>query len=67
LIKDKININGKAIGSVKNQFIYAVSRLNGKSLQLAFTFITVNRDAFDTSATRILNYINSIFSDRYKA
>jgi hypothetical protein len=41
--------------------------LEGKGLQLALTFITVNRDAPDASATRLLDYLDSIFGDRHKA
>src|SRR5271163_3788646 len=67
LIRDKVDIDGEAIGSARNQFIYVASRLEGKGLQLALTFITVNRDASDASATRMLDYMNSIFGDRHKA
>jgi hypothetical protein len=63
---DKININEKIINFVKNQFIYITSHLKGKRLQLTFIFITVNRDAFNIFATHLLNYLNSIFGDRYK-
>jgi hypothetical protein len=66
LIRDKVDVNGEAIGSVRNQFLYVASRLEGKRLQLALIFITVNKDAFDAFATRLLNYLNSIFGDRYK-
>jgi hypothetical protein len=67
LIKNKINVDGKTINSVKNQFLYVASHLEGKRLQLALIFITINKDIFDASATRLLNYLNSIFDDRYKA
>jgi hypothetical protein len=67
LIRDKVDIDGEAIGSARNQFIYVASRLEGKGLQLALTFITVNRDASDASATRLLDYLDSIFGDRHKA
>jgi hypothetical protein len=67
LIRDKIDIDGEAIGSARNQFIYVASRLEGKGLQLALTFITLNRDAPDASATRMLDYMDSIFGDRHKA
>ena len=67
LIRDKVDIDGEAIGSARNQFIYVASRLEGKGLQLALTFITVNRDAPDASATRMLDYLDSIFGDRHKA
>jgi hypothetical protein len=67
LIRNKVDVDGEAIGSVRNQFFYVASRLEGKGLQLAFIFITVNRDVFDASATRLLDYLDSIFGDRYKA
>jgi hypothetical protein len=67
LIRDKIDINEKAIGSVKNQFIYIASRLKGKGLQLAFIFIIINKNIFNIFATRLLKYLNSIFGDCYKA
>jgi hypothetical protein len=67
LIRDKVDVDGEAIGFVRNQFLYVASRLEGKRLQLALTFIIVNRDAFDASATRLLDYLDSIFGDRYKA
>jgi hypothetical protein len=66
LIKDKINIDEKAINSAKNQFIYITSRLKGKELQLTFTFIIINKNVFDAFATRLLNYLDSIFDNRYK-
>src|SRR5271170_5646987 len=40
LISDKIEVDGDVIGSGKNQFVYVASRLEGKALQLALTFIT---------------------------
>src|SRR5271163_4399696 len=67
LIRDKVDIDGEAIGSARNQFIYVASRLEGKGLQLALTFITVNRDASNASATRLLEYLDNIFGDRHKA
>src|SRR5271155_6082468 len=67
LVRDKVDIDGEAIGSARNQFIYVASRLDGKGLQLALTFITVNRNAPDASATRLLEYLDSIFGDRRKA
>ena len=67
LVRDKVDIDGEAIGSARNQFLYVASRLEGKGLQLALTFITVNRDAPDASATRLLDYLDSIFGDRHKA
>jgi hypothetical protein len=67
LIRDKVDINGEAIGFIKNQFIYIASRLEGKGLQLAFIFIIINKNIFNMFATRLLKYLNSIFGDRYKA
>jgi len=67
LIRDKVDIDGEAIGSARNQFLYVASRLEGKGLQLALTFITMNRDALDASATCLLDYLDSIFGDRHKA
>jgi hypothetical protein len=52
---------------MRKQFIYVASRLEGKGLQPALTFITVNRDAPDASAARMLDYLDSIFGDRHKA
>ena len=66
LIKDKIEVDGEVIGSNRNQFMYVSSRLKEKGLQLALTFITMNRDAPNTSAALILNYLDSIFGDRHK-
>src|SRR5271156_715208 len=59
LIRDKVDIDREAIGSARNQFIYVASRLEGKGLQLALTFITVNRDVPEASATRLLDYLDS--------
>lgn len=67
LIKDKIEVDGEVIGSDRNQFIYISSRLEGKGLQLALTFITMNRDAPGVSAAPILDYLDGIFGDRHKA
>jgi hypothetical protein len=67
LIKNKIDIDGEVIGSARNQFIYVASCLEGKGLQMALTFITANSDATDASATRLLDYLDSIFGDRHKA
>jgi hypothetical protein len=62
-----MDIDGEAIGSARNQFIYVASRLKRNGLQMALTFITVNRDATNASATRLLDHLDSIFGDRYKA
>jgi len=67
LIKDKIDIDAEVIGSSRNQFIYVASRLEGKGLQLALTFITLKRDTPDASATCLLEYLEGIFGDRHKA
>jgi hypothetical protein len=66
LIKDKIDVDSEVIGSPRNQFLYVASRLEGKGLQLALTFITLNRGAADASAARLLDYLEGIFGDRYK-
>src|SRR5437764_10960652 len=67
LIKDKIEVDGEVIGSDRNQFMYVSSRLEEKGLQLALTFIMMNRDASNTSAALILNYLDNIFGDWHKA
>lgn len=66
-MKDKIEVDGEVIGSKRNQFIYVASRLEGKGLQLALTFITTHRDASDASSIKILDYLDTIFGDRHKA
>jgi len=67
LVRDKIDVDGEAIGSARNQFLYVASRLEGKGLQLALTFITTGRSAPDASAAHLLDYLDSIFGDRHKA
>jgi hypothetical protein len=66
-MKDKIEVDGEVIGSKRNQFIYVASRLEGKGLQLALTFITTHRDAPDASSVKVLDYLDTIFGDRHKA
>jgi len=44
LVKDKIEVDGEVIGSDRNQFKYVSSRLEGKGLQSALTFITICKD-----------------------
>ena len=66
LIKDKIDVDGEIIGSDRNQFIFIASRLEGKGLQSALTFITTHRDAQDASASKILKYLDDVFGDRHK-
>jgi hypothetical protein len=67
LMKDKIDVDGEVIGSSRNQFIYIASRLEGKGLQSALTFITLNRDSPEASAAKLLGYLDAIFGDRHKA
>ena len=64
---DKIDIDREVIGSHRNRFIYVASRLEEKGLQLALTFITMNKNATNASATLLLNYLDGIFGDRHKA
>jgi hypothetical protein len=59
-------VDGEIIGSDRNRFIYVASRLEGKGLQSALTFITTHRDAQDASAFKILKYLDDIFGDRHK-
>jgi hypothetical protein len=66
LVKDKIEVDGEVIGSSRNQFIYVTSRLEGKGLQLALTFITTHRDSPKASSAKILDYLDTIFGDRHK-
>ena len=66
LIKDKIEVDGEVIGSNRYQFIYVASRLEGKGLQSALTFISVNRDTPGASASKILKYLDDVFGDRHK-
>src|SRR5262245_7821479 len=66
LIYDKIEVDGEVIGSPKNQFLYIASRLEGKGLKSALTFITANRNTSLATAQHILNYLDAIFGDRHK-
>ena len=67
LMRDKIEVDGEVIGPKRNQFLYVASRLEGKGLQLALTFITTHRDTTDASSVKILDYLDTIFGDRHKA
>jgi hypothetical protein len=63
LMTDKIEVNSKMIDSNRNQFIYVISRLEEKSLQLTLTFIMIYKDSFEALFAKILNYLNIIFGD----
>jgi hypothetical protein len=67
LIQDKIDVDGGVIGSPRNQFLYISSRLEGKGLQLALTFITSYRDTIKATPSQILDYLDNVFGDRNKA
>jgi hypothetical protein len=66
LVKDKIEVDGEVIGSDRNQFKYVSSRLEGKGLQSALTFITICKDHPEASIARLFKYLDAMFGDHTK-
>ena len=60
-------MDGEVIGSDRNQFKYVSSRLEGKGLQSALTFITICKDHPEASIARLFKYLNAMFGDHTKA
>ena len=66
LLQNKLESDGEAIGSLVNQFRYVAARLEGSGLTLALTYIQQHRNSPRASGFALLEYLDSVFGDRYK-
>ena len=60
-IENKLSVDGEAIGSPQDQFIYVFSRLEKLAWKNSGTFVKLRRNTGDPQA--LLNYLENIYGD----